>query len=331
MRHGGDLAEAVERYGIPEGDWLDLSTGINPRPWPLAERVAAADLRGLSRLPSFRDLDRLLAAARAAYAVPAPLAITAAPGTEILIRLLPHLSRGPAAVARTTYTSHLAAFGRERPSLVAHDADALLALPPESSISVVNPNNPDGRRIAPADLLRIAGRRGGQAVLIVDEAYADAEDGCSIVPLLRPELPIVVLKSFGKFFGLPGLRLGFAIGPERLVAPIRDRVGDWPVSAPAIAIGAAALADQAWQSAARAWLDGQTQRLRDVLTASSLAVGGSTRLFALAAVPDAPALHRRLAESGIWTRIFSEWPGVIRIGLPGTDRGLARLASALAG
>ncbi|MGQ7794353.1 aminotransferase class I/II-fold pyridoxal phosphate-dependent enzyme [Faunimonas sp. B44] len=330
MRHGGDLAEAVKRYGIPEADWLDLSTGINPRPWPAAERLGPADLRTLSRLPSSRDLDRLLAAARAAYAVPAPLAIAAAPGTEILIRLLPLLSQAPSAVARTTYSSHLTAFGRERPSLVAHDADALLALHPESSIAVVNPNNPDGRRIAPADLVQIAGQRSGQAVLLVDEAYADAEDECSVVPLLRPDLPILVLKSFGKFFGLPGLRLGFAIGPERLVAPIRALLGDWPVSAPAITIGAAALADLPWQSGTRDWLEKQSERLISALLASGLSIAGSSRLCVLAAVPDAPALHRHLAEHGIWTRIFSEWPGVLRIGLPGTERELGRLASALA-
>jgi cobalamin biosynthetic protein CobC len=59
LEHGGRLREAARRYGIPLDAWLDLSTGINPGPWP----VPAIPVSAWARLPE--DDDGLIDAARA--------------------------------------------------------------------------------------------------------------------------------------------------------------------------------------------------------------------------------------------------------------------------
>ncbi|MYZ47709.1 aminotransferase class I/II-fold pyridoxal phosphate-dependent enzyme [Propylenella binzhouense] len=329
MRHGGDLGDPIRRYKVPEADWLDLSTGVNPHPWP-AHRMGAAALGRIDRLPARADLDRLISAARAFHAVPPDLGLIAAPGTEPLIRLLPDLVPGPVALADTSYRSYGEAWRGAHPARVAHDGAALSALPSGHSIVLVNPNNPDGHAVSPIDLRALAGRRTGKALVVVDEAFADVEDEPGLAPHLDLECPVLVFKSFGKFFGLPGIRLGFAIGPDRLLAPLRLRLGDWPVSAPALAIGTAALLDTAWHGETRRALATASERLRSLVEGAGLAVAGGCRLFVLAAAPDAPSVHARLAARGIWTRIFDDRPGLIRIGLPPDDRGFARLEAALA-
>ena len=117
---------------------------------------------------------------------------------------------------------------------------------PSSSI----PNNPDGRLVAKDALLALADRlrrRGG--LLLVDEAFMEVgPEGASLGDHVE-EGNIVVLRSFGKFYGLPGLRLSFALAAPEIAARIGTALGPWPVSSAALAIGAAALADADWQEA----------------------------------------------------------------------------------
>ena len=102
---------------------------------------------------------------------------------------------------------------------------------------VVNPNNPTGRIVPPAELrgsAQVLHERGG--LLVVDEAFADMMPReTSSIPDLPPAA--IVLRSFGKTYGLAGLRLGFAIALPEMAQRLRDRLGPWPVSGPAIAIG----------------------------------------------------------------------------------------------
>src|ERR1700722_4484791 len=178
MKHGGDLTEAMARYGGAPRMWLDLSTGVNPWPWPIP-----ADLPGAAwqRLPSRADEETLIAAAREAYAVPAGAGIVAAAGTQSLIQWLPQLaSEGPVAIVEPTYNEHALAWRIAGFEVIARaDLDDL----PQAvrHVVVVNPNNPDGRVISHAALARVAAllqERGGW--LVVDEAFADIEPETSV-------------------------------------------------------------------------------------------------------------------------------------------------------
>lgn len=319
-RHGGDLAFARARYG----EMLDLSTGVCPYQYgPLSGHC-----RGLGRLPGTDDLRRLVATARRTYGVPADAGLIAAPGSEIAIRLIPIVAPpGSVAIVGPTYGSHAEAWRSAGRDVI--EVESLEGVPASARIVVVgNPNNPDGRITAPhllASLARRLGANGG--LLIVDEAFADVAPEVSLVPHLA-ELPALVLRSFGKFYGLPGLRLGFVAGTPALVERLRTLFGDWPVSAPAIEIGTAALADDDWRDKTRTRVKVESARVRDVLTRHALTIKGGTDLFTLIEDNDAAALHEGLARRGIWTRAFAAKPTWLRVGLPG-DGGLEKLDRAL--
>ena len=312
-RHGGRLEAAAALFPDAPRPWLDLSTGVNPRPYPLRRVPRAA----LARLPDPRETVAAEAAAARAFGA-APEAVVSVPGSEAALRLLPRLiGARSVAIAPATYGGHAEAW-REAGAEIVRDpvgADAWVA---------VNPNNPDGALTPKADLLASAERRW----TIVDEAFVDAQPDDSLAPQAGGRL--VVLRSFGKFYGLPGLRLGFVVADPGLIAKIRLAQGDWPVGAEAVAAARAAYADTDWAAAARARLARDAKRLDALLRGAGLPPTMGTSLFRLAHAPDASALFLRLAQAGILCRPFDD-AHRLRFGLPGTPRAWTRLAQALTG
>ncbi|SOD95275.1 threonine-phosphate decarboxylase CobD [Caenispirillum bisanense] len=324
--HGGNLAAAAAFYGRPREQWLDLSTGINPRPYPIPPIPPEA----WTRLPEPADLARLLEAARTGYAVGDAASVVAAPGTQSLIQWLPRLRRpGRVAVVGPTYGEHAAAWTRcghtvADPVTLEH-AEAAAADGSLDVAVVVNPNNPDGRRTDPDRLLHLAARlaaRGGW--LVLDEAFADVTPELSLCG--RAGVPgLVILRSPGKFHGLAGLRLGFCITDAAVAAALTAALGPWAVSGPALTVGEAALADLEWAAATRLWLEEQAAALDEALTAAGLRVLGGTTLFRLAESDAAAAVFDRWCRAGVLVRPFAYAPTWLRVGLPGEGVGAERL------
>lgn len=324
--HGGSLVWAESRFGRPAAGWVDLSTGLNPWPHPLPP-VAPETWQ---RLPDARAVADLLTAAAGHYGVPDPACIVAAPGTQTLIQLLPRLSRptGRTAILGFTYAEHA-----HRWRMAGHEVTVIASLDEAAAcdtVVVVNPNNPDGRRVPPDRLLDLAARlaaRGGR--LIVDEAFADVVPEVSVATQAGQQDGLVVLRSFGKFFGLAGIRLGFAVAPPTLARSITAELGPWAVAGPALAVGRAALADAAWIAATRHRLAAAARALDATLSAHGLNVAGGTDLFRLVHTERAMALFEVLGARGILVRAFPERPDYLRIGLPADAAARRRLAEAL--
>lgn len=302
--HGGGIDAAAARYGGTRADWLDLSTGINPRPYPVPPLPADA----WTALPDRAAAEALDQAARRFWNVPDGAAILATHGASAPIARIPALApAGRVRIPQPTYNEHALSF-RAAGWTVAEDG-------PAEAVVIVHPNNPDGRLHPLPDA----------ALTVIDESFGDiAPDTSHIAHATRAGT--LVLKSFGKFWGLAGLRLGFVIGDPALVERLRAMTGPWSVSGPALAIGAAALSDTAWADATRARLAADAARL-DALT--GWPVAGGTTLFRLYDVGDAAAMQARLARHHIWTRIFPWSDRLIRLGLPDGD-GWNRLKAALA-
>ncbi|MET4066558.1 cobalamin biosynthetic protein CobC [Bradyrhizobium sp. S3.2.6] len=317
--HGGNLDHARWHFGGHAEDWIDLSTGINRLAYPVGE-IAAHHWQAL---PSRSEIDALHHAARHAYGTRAP--IVAMSGAQAAIQLLPQLApRGRARILAPTYNEYapvLSAAGWEVEEVRAPDAlaGANLAI-------VVNPNNPDGRRYAPKDLLALLPRVGH---LVIDESFADGIPELSLASEAgRPGL--LILRSFGKFYGLAGLRLGFAIGHADDIGRIAAASGPWPVSGAAIAIGCRALRDDAWAKATSARLARDCVRLDDIAQSQGWRLVGGAPLFRLYEAPDARAAQEKLARGQIWSRVFAQKPTWLRLGLPGAEAEWLRLAEVLA-
>ena len=318
IAHGGGLIAARAMFPMATAPWIDLSTGINPLPYPVPNLRPEV----YHRLPEPEEVRQLEAVAARAYGVADPRMVVAAPGTQILISLLPHLLRpGRVAILGPTYAEHAAAWAAAGNAVsVVADPAALDGAP---AAVLCNPNNPDGRRIHGAELAALARR---VAVLIVDEAFADLEEpDLSLAPILPPNA--IVLRSFGKTYGLAGLRLGFAVTALPTARTIRNALGPWAVSGPAIAFGTAALADAAWLDATRTRLQADSARLDALLVQSGLQVVGGSRLFRLARHAGAMIVFDRLGQAGILVRRFETEPSWLRFGIPGG--GWNRLAAAL--
>lgn len=319
--HGGNLTEALRRYPQAPAPLIDLSTGINPVPYPHAPLPPGA----FTRLPDPASVLTLQAAAARAYGVADPAMLVAAPGTQVLISLLPRLLPQPAiAVLGPTYAEHAAAW--RLPGTRVHDATEIGELTHHRAAVLCNPNNPDGRRWSPGHLAGLAARLD---LLVIDEAFADFEPGVSAAALAgMPNL--LILRSFGKAYGLAGIRLGFAIAAVPVAAMIRDAIGPWAVSGPAIAIAGAALADTAWARSAARRLRQDAARLDAALADAGCEPAGGTSLFRLVRTPDAAGLAEFLGRQGILVRSFAERPGLLRFGIPAPDewdRVLAALAA----
>ncbi|UFW52602.1 MULTISPECIES: threonine-phosphate decarboxylase CobD [Bradyrhizobium] len=317
--HGGNLDLAQQRFGGRAEDWIDLSTGINRLPYPVGEVSA----RAWSALPSRAEIEALHQAARHAYRTSAPL--VAVGGAQAAIQLLPQLGApGCARILAPTYNEYagvLSAAGWD-----VHEVGELDALAGADLAIVVNPNNPDGRTFAPKDLLALLPRVGR---LIVDESFVDAVPHLSLAPEAdRPGL--LILRSFGKFYGLAGLRLGFTIGNAADIAKLAAMSGPWPISGAAIAIGGRALRDDAWAEATSARLGRDCVRLDEIALGQGWRLIGGASLFRLYETSDALAAQEKLARRQIWSRVFAQKPAWLRLGLPGVEAEWTRLADALA-
>ncbi|MGE7369505.1 threonine-phosphate decarboxylase CobD [Neorhizobium sp. NPDC001467] len=328
--HGGNLAKADARFPRAPKPWIDLSTGINPHAYPHSDIASTA----FCRLPDPSALQSLKREAAAVYGAPRAENVAAAPGTQILLPLLVEAAFGgkvhpgaKAAILSPTYAEHarmarLAGFDLTETANFEDLFAADLAV-------VVNPNNPDGRLIARAELLRLGAHMAAKGgLLVVDEAFMDVMPrGDSLAGDIGPGL--AVLRSFGKFYGLAGLRLGFALTSSADVCRIEARLGPWAVSGPALEIATRALADLTWQETMKHALQADAARLDDMLTQAGLDLVGGTTLFRLVRNSNASGLFQQLGHAGILVRPFAERANELRFGLP-SHEGWERLQKSMA-
>jgi cobalamin biosynthetic protein CobC len=312
--HGGNLEQARATYG--GDDWIDLSTGINRVPYP----VPAISAEAFSALPTKAAMAGLVRAAFTAYGTNAPM--VALSGAQAAIQLVPLLRpTGLARVLGPTYNEHAATL--RACGWQVEEVGDLDALRGADIAIVVNPNNPDGRHWSRAALLALVGQVG---LLVVDESFADPLPAQSLAGNAGTD-GLLILRSFGKFYGLAGLRLGFALGAPADMARLTELSGPWPVSGPAIEVATLALQDKAWAKATTARLLGEVVQMDEICTNFGWQALGGTPLFRLYAAPDAHQAQAQLARAHIWSRVFPYSKTWIRLGLPGSQAEWARMAA----
>ncbi|KAA1178796.1 threonine-phosphate decarboxylase [Rhizobium tropici] len=321
--HGGGVTAAARQYGGRPEDWLDLSTGINPNPVPLPEIPVTA----WHRLPDQHLQERAREAARSYYRsgdiLPLPV-----PGTQSVIQLLPRLvPGGSVAILSPTYGEYARAFTLAglRVRLVSTIAELTVD---DRLVVAVNPNNPDGRTLSVEQLRDLHERqRQHDGILLVDEAFGDIEPAASLAPFAASMPNLIIFRSFGKFFGLAGLRLGFVIAEVSILDRFEDWLGPWAVSGPALSIAASLMDGDT--SAIRNRILERHAALEAVLRRSRLHVAGGTALFALVADDRAEGIYTHLCRRHILVRKFDYARNWLRFGLSPDEEADQRLAGAL--
>ena len=320
LEHGGRLQRAVQQYGIAREDWLDLSSGIAP--WSYA--IPEIPLRAWARLPETED--GLEQAARDYYQVEQLLPVA---GSQAAIQALPRLRRpGTVGVLSPCYAEHAEGWRRAGHRVRELPLDQVdYYLDSLDVLVVVNPNNPTGQLIAAEQLQEWHGRlarRGGW--LLVDEAFMDNTPQHSIGAQAERS-GLIVLRSFGKFFGLAGVRLGFVLAERQLLQLLAEQLGPWTISGPTRILGQACLLDGAAHQQQIIRCAAASQRLAEVLSAAGFAPSGGCDLFQYLVTEQAPRLHEFMARRGILLRLFSQPPS-LRFGLPASEQDFQRLAQA---
>ena len=330
--HGGRLNAAADRWGIPSEQWLDLSTGINPVPWP----VPAIPAEVWQRLPEPEDgLEEIIRiwAGAPEHACCLPVA-----GSQAAIMALPAVRArmhgfGRVAVPMPGYREHGHAWRRAGFDVVAIPEQATMQaeLAWLDSVDVVvwiQPNNPTGKLMDPARLRfwheRLRERDGW---LVLDQAFIEGEPGFGLDPWTGAP-GLIVLRSLGKFFGLAGLRAGAVLADPGLAREMSNELGPWTVSGPARYLMARALQDRAWQVEARASLQTARLRMDGLLRQYGMSSPTGTLLFRTVQHPRAADIADQMACRGILVRRFDA-PVALRFGLPPDETGWQRLEGAL--
>ncbi len=322
--HGGGITAAAAIYGGEVEHWLDLSTGINPCPVALPD----VPVRTWHRLPDRHLIDRARVAAQTYYRsgdiLPLPV-----PGTQSVIQLLPRLFElaGRVAVLAPTYGEYERAF-----RMAGHSVDLVAGLDDVGAdhalVVIVNPNNPDGRVYAPERLIAFSEEmKASGGVVVVDEAFGDTCPQMSLAPFAARLPNVLISRSFGKFFGLAGLRLGFVVAAQPIAKRIEELLGPWAVSGPALSIATDLFASD--PAAIQGRISERVGALRVVLEHRRLRIVGGTDLFALVDNEQAGQLHQHLCQHHILVRKFDYEPRWLRFGLAADVAGDRRLLNAL--
>lgn len=315
--HGGALDLAVAKYGGNAASWLDLSTGINPYHYPI-ENVANLSW---TQLPQASALNNLLYAASAAYGCK-PQNILAANGTQALIEILPLiLPKSKIAILSPTYQEHQHNWQK-------HGHEVVLVADIEQAKSanhliIVNPNNPTGKLFSPDELRELqtyfAAKKG---YLIIDEAFIDMTPEMSMSAFAGEE-GLIILRSFGKFFGLAGVRVGFVLAEDSILNEMGKHIGLWNIAGMSMQIATQALEDLTWQKSMRGKVAENMSNMQSILKDCEFKIVGATDLFCLAEMPNNQSAYdyfEKLAKRHILTRKFIDNNKILRFGLAKTTQ-----------
>lgn len=323
--HGGALIAAAKHYDIPLEHWLDLSTGINPHPFPLP--AMPRDLG--ERLPEISDnLTQLVEHYYGSH----PWVI--ANGSQAIIQNIPFVLGGiinrseslRIGLVSPAYSEHERSWEAYSAALTRLNSSQQLLDPARirqcDVLVLVNPNNPTGEQLPLLDLQQLLEQCQAQNTwLIIDEAFMDTQSVASALNLHHLD-QCLVLRSLGKFFGLPGWRVGFAFGDGRLVNALKKALGPWPVASPSLWVTEQCLANQSWQRDARKRLQRDCQALSKLVSAFSNKLGVQTIAASdffvtswFASIQQAQSFYDFAARQGILVRHFDD-TAMIRFGLP---------------
>lgn len=239
--HGADINSAAELYGLEADKIIDFSSNINPFIVESMDKIVAAGVENLQKYPDIKY--RRLRKNIADYLrVDDSQVIPGNGATEIIYLLMRNLS-GRLAIINPTFSEYRKGAEIAGLSVVDFvmdwkkdfklDLDEIYRRKDEfDSIFICNPNNPDGSVREIKKLLEFAEKEG--KLLIVDETFiefADSEKDRSLVNMVEKSKNLFIIRAVTKFFGIPGIRLGYGISANReLLQKMYDEKEPWTIN-----------------------------------------------------------------------------------------------------
>ncbi|WP_286235147.1 threonine-phosphate decarboxylase CobD [Thalassotalea sediminis] len=330
LTHGGQLRKVSEQYHIPVDEWLDLSTGIAPFSYP----VPAIPQIIWQQLPQYSP--ELLTAAKQYYHCDNVLVSN---GSQAIISILPTLWQKQNRKSTQVYLpfkgykEHAQAWGNA--GFEVHwyydELPALEQLTSNCVLVVINPNNPTGKLFSRGTLTiyqRAVTER--QGLFIIDEAFMDVITPNQSMSGYINGNNTLVLKSFGKFFGLAGLRIGFIIANQQWLTLLAEHLGPWQVNGPAQFIAVKAMQDAKWQAQQKEKLSQQRLALKKLLLNYFGDDINGTDLFLTVNLNNqsqAMYMYDSLCQQGVYVRLTDDQHS-LRFGIPKPED-MERLSNSL--
>ncbi len=323
-KHGGNIRKLASASGLPAGAILDFSANINPLgPPDWLRPLISRELEKITHYPD-PDQEALVEAAADHYGV-SPSEIIAGNGSTEILYLIPRvISAVRAVIPVPCYLDYETAaeqaglavekFSLEEDKGFALDLEALRSrLKGNEIVFIGQPNNPTGLTCDPDELRRMA-RENASSTFVIDEAFADFVDGIDSLLNNRPP-NVIILLSLTKFYAVPGLRLGLAMGDSSIITRLRKVMPPWTVNSLALAAGEAALRDHDYAEKTRETVARERAGLFNELQAiPGLFPYAGKANFLLVRLErkgmDAAALAKKLLARGIAIRVCDNFAGL---------------------
>ncbi len=259
--HGGNIKVLAESAGVKAKDLLDFSANINPLGPPQWLRpLINSQIESLIHYPD-PACSELTGAIAHHYQVNEEEVLIGNGSTELIYQIPRALGNRQALVPIPSYRDYVQAAeqsGMTVEKIVLREEDdfrpdlALLEarLKNDDLVILAQPNNPTGITVEAKALRRMA-QRHPSSWFVIDEAFADFIEGLDSLTRDRPS-NVIVLRSFTKFFAIPGLRLGWALADPEIAKKVRAVLPPWSVNTLAQKVGEAALSDRTYAEQTRA-------------------------------------------------------------------------------
>ncbi|SPF36678.1 threonine-phosphate decarboxylase [Syntrophobacter sp. SbD1] len=359
INHGGNIYELSARAGCSPDDILDFSASINPLGPPSGfEQVLAGFFRRLESYPDIRN--QLLTEAISKFHGIDPEYIAVANGSTELIYWLPRaLGISKALVVTPTFGEYAKAFElhgtrlqklfstpEDRFQLRVEHLEASLQKDSFEAVLLTHPSSPSGSLLDSQVVNWIIehGNNPRGPLFLIDEVFIDFCEQASLKRFLERSQNIALIRSLTKFYGLPGLRIGYLLAPPGIAKKVRGNLPPWSVNTLAQAAGAWCFTQDQYRSKTLELVAGERQRLAKELSAiQGLDVFPAQANYLLVrmdrTLEPAPALKWKIFEEyRILIRDCGSFEGLddwyfrVAVRLPDqNDRLIAALRSALSG